>query len=257
MSIVRTLEEYDRQIERRRQQINVLRVEIAQIEDARRTALWLEEEPRQNAAHDRQLGLLNGAPVKPLLIVRNAGTGDEDGTASKAAKTGKKPKELTLVRARILKLLDGAEPMLSREIGDHLGIPRGEDNRKAMNNALYMLRMTKVLTRDPDKRYSLARLQPQPDLDAAGRRMPRQGLVPMRQRLRSFLASAERPMKAEEIRMAMDIELHSLDYKLLGQSLSAMKRVGELTTDGEKPFAYRLAGAKPQGGDDHGIERTA
>lgn len=240
-----TLTRIDREITERRQQIAYQQVEIARLEDTRRVLMGLAEADMARPESE-PTAQINGANARPVLIVRRTGTGDEEGTASHAAKTGQKPKkpgsEMSRIRKRILALLtDAPEPMTSREIGDHLGIARGETHRKAMNNALYQLRVTKILSRDPEKRYSLP-AGPPLDLDKAGRRMPRQNAVPMRQRLRSFLASAEQPMKANQIRMAMDIERHSLDDKLLGQSLSAMKKVGELTTDGGNPFGYSLSG---------------
>jgi hypothetical protein len=53
------------------------------------------------------------------------------------------------MRERIIKLLASPDtpPMTPAEIGNHLGLARGEAHRKVMNNALYQLRITGKVTR--------------------------------------------------------------------------------------------------------------
>lgn len=161
------LKKLDAEIVRLRQEIAIRQVEIQRCEDARLTIMGLESREENDVA----AGLLNGTPVdRPALIVRQAGTGGEDGSASQAAKLGLNRSgnkrglnqkrylgESTRFRGRIRELLhDAPEPMASREIGNHLGLPAGEKARKAMSNALYQMRMHGMVHRDPDdKRYSL------------------------------------------------------------------------------------------------------
>lgn len=175
-----TLRRIDEEIVGHKQRIAMSQVEIARLQDTRQVLQRLVEDDQQ-AASDAKLqraGTIAGEHAKPVLIVRKTGTGDEEGTASKARKNGtavtmhakvEKPSkrrglangwrrgmhsESGDYREKILKTLDPETPMTSREIGDYLGLARNEEARKAMSNALYQLRVKGLIMRDDQNRYS-------------------------------------------------------------------------------------------------------
>ena len=146
MSITKTLQELDDEIELRRQQINVLRVEIAQIEEARRTQLWLSEE-RTRRRDEMMNGGLLGKKEPLQLVVRerkepppqlNGGTPhvvkNKDGN-------GRPPG--TNWRERVLDFMSGTtEPVTVTEIAQFYGIRSGDDReRRRMRQALHSLRV--------------------------------------------------------------------------------------------------------------------
>jgi hypothetical protein len=76
MSMEQQLKYIDREIEQRRQQVNVLTLEIAKLEDHRRTTLWLEEQRLGQVpgvtltAHQQEL--LTGRSERPVIAIRDA-----------------------------------------------------------------------------------------------------------------------------------------------------------------------------------------
>lgn len=158
-----TLRRIDEEITDRRQKIAYHQVEIARLEDTRTVLMGLAESDTDRARADREARghVINGHHARPVLIARKEGSGGEDGSASKAAKEGRKPPRRarglpggsTDFRRRILQLLKNGEAMTSAEIGNHLGVPAGAEPRKPMGNALYHLRRTGILTRDGENRY--------------------------------------------------------------------------------------------------------
>lgn len=164
--IVTTLRRLDEEIVGHHQNIARSQVEIMRLQDTRKVLMRLVEDDQHaaEAAAQERLGSVNGAHAKPVLIVRKTGS-DEPAKAAKtkrdyktdSAKYGRrnKPSVSGGFRDRIAKLLAGAEaPMTSQEIGDHLGVPRGDAPRKPMSNALYQMRIRGDVKRDPDHRYS-------------------------------------------------------------------------------------------------------
>jgi len=134
------------------QQIAALQVRIANAQNTRRFIMGLEEDDQAAEAMRREgNAALNGTSyARPMLIVRKAGSGDEPkekktrkGRAGTVSASGE-------MRERIIKLLASPDtpPMTPAEIGNHLGLPRGESNRKVMNNALYQLRIAGKVTRN-------------------------------------------------------------------------------------------------------------
>lgn len=178
-----TLRRLDEEIVGRKQQIAMHQVEIARLQDTRSLLMQLAEDDiaQAEAARAERAAMLPGEHAKPVLIVRKTGTGDEEGSASQAAKYGKtvhartngtatkteKPKKPRKVKAsasgqmreRIMSVMDPETPMSSREIGDFLGLPRDEEARKAMSNALYQLKVKGQLIRDGENRYAVPRAQ--------------------------------------------------------------------------------------------------
>jgi len=183
------LRRIDEEITGHEQLIARSQVELHRLHTTRRTLMNIAEHDvavAEAAKHERQ-GVIAGAHAKPVLIVRKAGSAELEERAAKAkanghdgelnkagnrrgktrdyeaerkrrnlrVKAGKNPSVSGELRERILKALDGAEPMVSIEIGDYLGLPRGDVPRKGMSNALYQLRIGGAVIRDDDKRYSL------------------------------------------------------------------------------------------------------
>jgi hypothetical protein len=171
-----TLRRLDEEIVGHKQNIARHQVEIARLQDTRAVLMRLAEDDiaHAEAAKAERVGVLPGEHAKPQLIVRKIGSGDEEGSASQAAKrygktiharangsaTAEKPKkrrkreasESGEMRAKIMKIMD-TTPMSSREIGDFLGLPRDEKARKSMSNALYQLKVKGELIRDAEHRY--------------------------------------------------------------------------------------------------------
>lgn len=179
MTITKTLHELDDEIELRRRQINVLRVEIAQIEEARRTQLWLVEdrqrrheieihlgkqpEPLQVVVRNRQAAIANGH-AQETVSEKHRDYAAEHVARKKRKDAGtKKPSaaetvsKASVFRAKILHILDGDREGMSRvEMGDHLGLPRGDKVRKHYSNALYSLLHKRQLRQDAQGRYHRA-----------------------------------------------------------------------------------------------------
>jgi hypothetical protein len=164
MTIAQTLKDYDEQISKRRQRIAVLQVEIVQIEDARRTALWLAEEKEREAA--LAAAGLQMPHDKPLLIVREKRPDPESGVASRIAKYGsagqpaKKPRkkrgpntgsEMSEWRQKIVSYLsdNDGEPASSADIANYHGLPTGEEHRKPLQNAIYNMVKAGQIERAP------------------------------------------------------------------------------------------------------------
>lgn len=156
MSTQQTLRRIDEEITFNRQQIARLQVDIVRLEDTRRVLMGLEEADAQAAAHrkaDRE-NLIAGSAGKPVLIVRP--TTDEKPKKSRRGGARKRGSESVSgkMRERILAMMKpGGEPMTSSEIGTALGIPKGDEPRKPLNNALYTLRVSGSLKRDEAHRY--------------------------------------------------------------------------------------------------------
>lgn len=165
-----TLRRLDEEIVGHKQAIARHQVEIARLQDTRTVLMNLAESDIEAAqAHREERGahITNGQHAKPVLIVRKTGSGDEGPPPTMHAKNGgetktSKPRRKLAgsvsgqFRERILKALEGAdEPMASLEIGDYLGVPRGDEPRKPMSNALYQLRVKGEIVRDAQNRYSL------------------------------------------------------------------------------------------------------
>ena len=178
-----TLRRIDEEIVGHRQTIARSQVEIMRLQDTRQVLARLVEDDQhaEQQAKLERAGVIEGAHAKPVLIVRQTGTGGEDGSASKAAKAGttmhaktkrdykvdsakygkrSKPSESGDYRKKIRETLAPDEAMTSREIGDYLGLPRDEAARKAMSNALYQMRVKGDIVRDDHSRYSLAKATP-------------------------------------------------------------------------------------------------
>ena len=88
--VAATLRRIDEQITGYNQQIARARVEIARLQETRLVLSGLAEEDVILAEQAKQeaRGVINGSHARPVLIVRKVGTGDEEGSASKAAKLG-------------------------------------------------------------------------------------------------------------------------------------------------------------------------
>jgi hypothetical protein len=167
-----TLRRLDEEIVGHKQQIARHQVEIARLQDTRMVLMHLvesDQEAAEAARREERVNLINGQHAKPVLIVRKTGSDEKpkkerDYKAEYANRTVKsrKPQKGSVsgeFRNRIMKLMDGeAEAMTSLEIGDHLGLPRNEEARKGMSNALYQLRVKGQLTRDGENRYLRAPL---------------------------------------------------------------------------------------------------
>jgi len=180
-----TLKRIDEEIVSRKQQIAMHQVEIARLQDTRNVLVGLVEDDIA-AAEARRMGeraeLLAGQGSRPMIVVRKT-TEDEqpppkaamharangsvlrDERLEKAeaqrlrrAAGSSKPKRRGkasasgAMREKIMAIMDGT-PMSSREIGDFLGLPRDEDARKSMSNALYQLKVKGELIRDAENRY--------------------------------------------------------------------------------------------------------
>lgn len=178
-----TVRRLDEEIVSHHQAIARHRVEIMQLQETRKVLMGLAEDDQHAAeagrADARQALLAEHS--KPVIVVRKTGTGDEQGTASKAAKNGTTTMHLKAeqskskrdykvdsakygrrkgkasvsgdYRNKILSVVDAETPMSSQEIGDHLGLPRDEKSRKGMSNALYQLKVKGLLLRGADHRY--------------------------------------------------------------------------------------------------------
>lgn len=187
-----TLRRIDEEIVGHKQRIAYSQVEIARLQDTRQVLARLVEDDQHAEQMNRleRLGVTAGEHAKPVLIVRKTGTGDEDGSASHAAKNGttmhlKKERDYVAERQRakerdaerhrlkraekgaktrppagqgesgrmreaVLKVVDSKTPMNSREIANHLGL---KGNTQELYNALYHLRIHGALTRGEDRRY--------------------------------------------------------------------------------------------------------
>jgi hypothetical protein len=171
-----TLKRIDEQITAHNQSIARSRLEIARLQETRLVLMGLAEEDILVAeqAKMERAGLINGQHSVPKLIVRKVGTGDEEGSASKAAKLGlnsagnrrgmntlgRKPGSKNVsargeYRDRVFAALKGGEAMTGTELGDYFGMPRKAKARKPLQNALFFLRSNGQLHRDAEKRYSL------------------------------------------------------------------------------------------------------
>lgn len=170
-----TLTRIDEEITGHEQMIARSQVEIHRLQTTRRTLMAIAESDIQHAEAMRQddRKVIAGEHAKPVLIVRKAGSGELEERAVKAKANGhakpekrharggnRKPGAPSISGAfkeRICKMLSepGTEPMTSLEIGDYLGLPRAEKNRKDMSNALYSLRVKGVLLRNDDFGYSI------------------------------------------------------------------------------------------------------
>lgn len=180
-----TLRRIDEEITGHTQQIARHRVEIARLQETRLVLMNLAEGDivAAHATREERAGVINGAHAKPMLIVRKVGTGDEEGTASKALKEGRdysaeyarrglnkagnkrglKTKgnkrdgsARALYRERVLATLKDGEAMTGTELGDYFGLPRTSKERKPLQNALYYMQISGLVHRDAGKRFSLS-----------------------------------------------------------------------------------------------------
>jgi hypothetical protein len=87
------LRRIDAEILRNRQQIRFYQSEITRLQDSRLVLQDLVEHDQNSAreAREERQGVISGEYAKPVLIVRKVGTGDEEGSASQAAKSGGEP----------------------------------------------------------------------------------------------------------------------------------------------------------------------
>lgn len=181
---IQMLRRIDDELTYNRQQIALLRVKNAELEETRRTIMGLEEAD-QAAAEFRKAahaGLVPGSSAKPLLVVRKATNGSAEKASEDAplgyVTRGKRQGQPRLRRGRtgipnprkskrngtmsgsgkmreiILDLIKpGDDPIASNDLAEKLGLPVGEEARKPMQNALYQLRVAGALQRDEAKRY--------------------------------------------------------------------------------------------------------
>lgn len=165
-----TLRRIDEEIVGHKQQIAMHQVELVRLQDTRNVLMGLAEADIAHAeaskAERAEARLTAGEHAKPVLIVRKVGSG-EDGPPktiharangeTKVDKPKKRRRQKASasgdMRAKIMEVVDSETPMSSREIGDHLGLPRNETARKAMSNALYQLKVKGDLVRDGEHRY--------------------------------------------------------------------------------------------------------
>ena len=140
MSIAKTLQELDAEIELRRRQINVLRVEISQIEDARRTTMWLEEERAARPAESQRI-----ERVQVIVRERQEPVGQLINGTPYERKPKRKP--ANSFRAKVVDHLAGLnEPASTKELANHFGLKRGDEkNQAALHNALYNLKRAGVI----------------------------------------------------------------------------------------------------------------
>ena len=183
-----TLRRIDEEIVAHQQQIARSRVEISRLQETRIVLMNMAEGDAEAAQAHREgrPPVLAGDYARPVLIVRKTGTGDEDGTASRAAKEGtnksgnlrgmnnprgKKfggrtrasPKGSARgeYKRKVLELLANSDdPLTSREMAGYFGLPGGMEARKPLQNALFWMRASGVIHRDAEKRYFLPRLSP-------------------------------------------------------------------------------------------------
>lgn len=187
MSVAQTLRRIDDEITICRQEIARQQVNIARLEDTRRVLMSLEEADQEATGMRKaeRLGVVAGSAGRPMLVVRKVTedappedhatqldapkgivtsgprkglprlrSGREGGKAKAKVVVGRKNSGQSLIRDRILEvLLPGDEPMASSDLANYLGIPKSDEARKPMQNALYNLRVTGVLQRDDQRRY--------------------------------------------------------------------------------------------------------
>jgi len=163
-----TLKRIDEQITGHHQTIARVRVEIAKLQEARLTLMGLAEEDIAAAGYAREerQGVINGSHAKPMLIVRKVGTGDENGSASKAAKNGvpvnksgnrrgmdqprgKKPRgsgSHGKYKTALVNILKGGAELSIEAMIARLGEgPKHGKDRQPIYQALYELKRDKVL----------------------------------------------------------------------------------------------------------------
>jgi hypothetical protein len=188
-----TLRRLDEEMARWHQTIKDARNAILQLQETRLTLMGLaedDEEARMTRDHS------NGH-IKPVLTLRkNTGesgpklveiegkVNDEDDKRAKKLARQKKWREdakkrrekeaggvvraddqkglhpgsaVEDMRSRILTLLKATGDLKRVEIGDKLGLPRGEKNRKAMSNAVYSLLKRGQLKQDFAGRFALSK----------------------------------------------------------------------------------------------------
>jgi len=171
MNMQAMLRQIDENIDRRRQHIAVLRVEISELEDSRKTLMRMADDQIAAAEYERQQKSLGaGSSAKPMLIVRKT---SEEGATDEAPlgivaggkrkglprlrtvhpgkKSRRQRKRQTLeLRDRIFAVIKpDAPPMPPREISDSLDVPREDEvARKAVSNMLYRMRTMGDIQRD-------------------------------------------------------------------------------------------------------------
>jgi hypothetical protein len=166
-----TLRRIDQEIDHRRQQIAIQQVEIARLEDSRKTLMRLADDDIAAAqmAREQQQSLGRSSSAKPLLIVRQTtedeaplgivASGKRKGLPRKRrARGGQKMARGSSSSGKLRDLIlatikPGDEPIGSTDLADQLGLAEGQEARKPMQNALYVLRTTGKLLRDSDLRY--------------------------------------------------------------------------------------------------------
>jgi len=177
-----TLRRIDEQINAHNQSIAISRLEIARLQETRLVIMGLAEEDlvaAEQAKMERH-GAIAGAHAVPKLIVRKEGFGDEEGSASKAAKLGlnktgnrrgmnhpTKGKKVGSAyylnskrgeyKRRVLELLKNGDTMTSGEMANYFGLPSTGDSRKSLQNALHWMRSSGEVERDEYKRYFIRR----------------------------------------------------------------------------------------------------
>jgi len=187
-----TLNRIDKEIIGHNQLIARSRVEIQRLTETRAVLMGIAEDDA-NAVDERRAvrqGVIEGEHSRPVLVVRKIGSeelaersaqvqepglnksGDRRGMNNpKGAKFGGKPPKngkgrhskvtaVGLMRDKVVMVLgDAEEPMSGTEIGNYLGLAAGTNEpRKALQNALYSMRVRGELHRDPEHRYSMPRL---------------------------------------------------------------------------------------------------
>jgi hypothetical protein len=166
-----TLRRIDQEIDQRRREIAVHQVEIVRLEDSRKVLMRLADDDIAAAQMQRgeQQSLGHSSHAKPMLIVRQT---TEDEAPLGIVASGKRKGMPRMRRARggqkmarggsssgkmrdlILDAIKpGDQPITSSTLGDQLGLAEGQEARKPMQNALYVLRTTGKLLRDDQLRY--------------------------------------------------------------------------------------------------------
>jgi predicted phage tail protein len=173
MNVDAMLRRIDEEITQHNQEIAARQVAIMRLQDSRRVLMGLAEGDQIKAEMARAERA--GAPAQinghaqPMLIVRRTGSGDEGPPPAEKKqraknRTGKRQYTSSheygggaALRERVVELVKKTGPIIGREIGNRLNIPKGAESRQPLSNALYELKRQGVLERDESKLYSLAR----------------------------------------------------------------------------------------------------
>jgi hypothetical protein len=191
------LKRLDEEMSRWHQTIRDARNAILQLQETRLTLMGLVEDDEATAEQLKMARVNggDGTHVKPVLILRRNTGGEgpklveiEGQSAADAKRAAKREKwrlqsqkkrdrkaaapapraddqkgvqlgsAVEAMRGRVLTLLQANGGGMKRvEIGDRLGLPKGERNRKAMSNAVYSLLKRGKLKQDFSGRFALSK----------------------------------------------------------------------------------------------------